>query len=212
MKRAILLSALAFAACTDSIPDEESTGTTTQDVRTTHFIVNENGADGFISDGTNGGFLQVGSNFSQGVRTVNLTFSLTYPDPLNGTQFFLDTGSGSIPSSNFSASLTSGTLNTTTTFPIDHCLFSTISGLISCSPGAPKTFNLTWTKNNLAVFRSTGLNETTFGCQTIKNNGTFKGVSANITGTFDGHNAAGSTGTLSDNHQNSITRDVTGCT
>lgn len=199
---------ILFAACTEQLP-EESTSTTAQNATTTHFVANGNGADGFITDGNNGGFMTVDENLSNGVRTVILSFALTFPDPLDGTRYTQKTGTGNIPSSNFTSSLNTGTLVTTTTFYVDECTYSTITGLIGCVQSAPVSFNLTWTKNNLASFSSHGTNDNTFGCITISNTGSFTGVSANIAGTWAGKTSTNDQGTLHDSHQTSVTRDFT---
>jgi len=206
MKASILALSLAFAGCTEALPDE---GTTESAAVVTHFTANGNGADVFLTDSNNGGFLTVADSTSGGTRTVVLSFSLTFVDPLDGTRFAQDQGSGTITSSSFSASLSSGTLNTTTTFPITHCEYSTITGLIGCSDGTAKSFNLTWTKNTLSSFTSKGTQENTFGCATITNQGNFSGVTAYVTGSWAGKTSTNDAGTLNDNHQTTVTKDFT---
>jgi hypothetical protein len=205
MQRILLVAALAAAACTnDAAPDE---GTTTSPALVTHFIANGNGVDGFVTDGNNGGFLQCDENVTQGVRTVVLSFALTFPDPVDGTKYTQKTGSGLIPSGDFTSSLTSGTLTTTTTFPIENCTYSILTGLIGCTIGPALSFNLTWTKNTLGSFTSHGTSENTFGCVTITNQGSFTGVTANINGTWAGKTSSNDAGQLHDSHQTSVTKD-----
>jgi len=206
MRKSLIAVPFIFAACTDALPDESVAASP---ITTTHFVANGNGVDGFITSGNNGGFMTVDENLSNGVRTVVMAFALTFPDPLDATKFTQKTGTGLIPTSNFTSSLTSGTLNTTTTFYVDQCTYSTITGLIGCVQSAPVTFNLTWTKNNLASFTSRGTNENTFGCITISNQGNQTGVSANVNGTWAGLTSSNDQGTLHDSHLTSVTRDFT---
>ena len=206
MKKSLFVLALAFAGCTEAVPDE---GTLESAAVVTHFLANGNGADVFLTDGNNGGFLTVADSTSNGTRTVVLSFSITFVDPLDGTRFAQDQGSGNITPSNFSATLSTGSLVTTTTFPITHCEYSTISGLIGCSAGTAKSFNLTWTKNSLSSFTSRGTQENTFGCSTITNQGNFSGVTAYVSGSWAGKTSAQDSGTLNDNHQTTVTKDFT---
>jgi len=206
MKRILIVSAVAFAACTEQLPDES---TASQATTTLHFVANGNGVDGFITDGNNGGFLSADENLSQGVRTVVLSFALTFPDPVDGTKFTQKTGTGLIPTAGLTSNLLTGTLNTTTTFYVDECTYSTITGLIGCVQSAPVSFNLTWTKNNLASFSSHGTNTNQFGCITQTNTGSFTGVTANINGSWAGKTSTNDQGTLHDSHQTNVTRDFT---
>src|ERR1044071_2931812 len=89
MKKILIVSTVAFAGCTDQLPDES---TTSSPVTTLHFVANGNGVDGFITSGNNGGFMTADENLTGGVRTVVLSFALTFPDPVDGTKYTQKTG------------------------------------------------------------------------------------------------------------------------
>jgi len=212
-----LMLAGAFVACAfawllftvsasraDVENSQSSNGGTVTKVR-----INGHFAQVNLSDGGYAGFLTVARDQITG--TTALDFSFVARDPDNPHIAFLWQGAGEIPNSAFTtaANGTSAQLAVTTPFPVTLVVIDQETGSVTIIPWTPMTFDLTWEQNSfITTFeRVEAIN--TFGPLRTYFTGTFSSVSASVNGTWDGHTATGSYGTLQDTHNNSVQRVIT---
>jgi hypothetical protein len=150
-------------------------------------------------------------------NTSGLDFSYAYPDSTNSDQSIFIQGSGAIPNSALTFTSTSAHLAYTATgsssFILIRCVLNNVTGTFHCDPGPPIQFDLRWVKNGLGSLVENTTWRETVGPVTTKYQGGFTSVTADFTGTWDGHTATvggiNPGGRLLDTHGTTITREIT---
>ena len=84
-----------------------------------------------------------------------------------------------------------------------------VEGTFECSETVPSTFDLTWVRNGFGSLFTKATVIQTLGPVTTKLKGDFLSVTANVNGTWDGHDAVDQTGNIVDTQNRTITREVT---
>jgi hypothetical protein len=174
----------------------------------TRIRVNGRSADMFLIDNATGtnGFLNASRD--ELAKTSALDFSYVTPEP-DPNFVVLIQGAGAIPNSAFTITANTARLVLTTPFPVNRCRVNTVEGTFECRETVPSTFDLTWVRNGFGSLFTKATVIQTLGPVTTKVKGEFLSVTANVNGTWDGHEAEDQTGNIVDTQSRTITRDIT---
>jgi hypothetical protein len=202
-----LLSAALFLTLSVSQADVETTqalnGATVTKIR-----VNGLSADMFLIDNATGtnGFLNASRDEIANTSALDFSYVTPEPDP---NFVVLIQGAGAIPNSSFTITANTARLVLTTPFPVNRCRVNTVEGTFECGETVPSTFDLTWVRNGFGSLFTKATVIQTLGPVTTKLKGDFLSVTANVNGTWDGHDAVDQTGNIVDTQNRTITREVT---
>ena len=174
----------------------------------TRIRVNGLSADMFLTDNATGtnGFLNASRD--EIANTSALDFSYVTPEPDPNFVVVIQ-GAGAIPNSSFTITANTARLVLTTPFPINRCRVNTVEGTFVCAETVPSTFDLTWVRNGFGSLFTKLTQIQTLGPVTTKVKGDFLSVTANVNGTWDGHDAVDQTGNIVDTKNRTIPRAVT---
>jgi hypothetical protein len=202
-----LLSAALFLTLSVSQAGVETTqapnGATVTRIR-----VNGRSADMFLIDNATGtnGFLNASRDEIANTSALDFSYVTPEPDP---NFVILIQGAGAIPNNSFTITANTARLVLTTPFPVNRCRVNTVEGTFECSETVPSTFDLTWVRNGFGSLFTKATVIQTLGPVTTKLKGDFLSVTANVNGTWDGHDAVDQTGNIVDTQNRTITREVT---
>lgn len=203
-----MLSAVLFLSLS---PWEASTATTKLPKQPTITKIRVHGlsADTFLFDGDSNtnGFLNVGRD--QIANTTMLDFSYATPDLNDPEIVILVQGSGEIPNSTFTISLTEAHLAVTTPFPSHRCVVNIVTADYDCDDGVPITFDLTWVRDGISVVHEKTTRTQTYGPLTTRFKGEYESRTASVNGTWTEHIALDLLGNLVDSKNITNTREIT---
>ncbi|MEO8700654.1 MAG: hypothetical protein ABI867_11450 [Kofleriaceae bacterium] len=207
------MSLLVVGCSLDSATTEDEATSSTEQHATVVTTIKVNGRSAFAllsdSDGTNGFFT---ATQDQIANTSGLDFSWATPDPTNADFMILYQGAGPIPNSAYTRTATTARIVFTTgnSYPVTRCVVNVNTGDFTCAPLAGSlSFNLTFTQNGFGKTKETTKRKEVLGPVTTKIDAEFKSVTASITGTYGGHNAAGLSGDLTDTESKTNIREIT---
>lgn len=202
----LMLSAVLFLSLS---PSEASTATTKLPQQPTITKIRVHGLSTltFLVDGDTMGFLNVGRD--EIANTTTIDFSYATPDPDDPEIVILVQGSGEIPNSTFTISLTEAHLAVTTPFPSHRCVVNIVTADYDCDDGVPITFDLTWARNGIGVVHEKIDRTETFGPLTTRLKGEYEQRTATVNGTWTEHIALDLTGYLTDSKNRTNFREIT---
>lgn len=190
--------------------EEEASSVVTSAIngnQTTHIRIKGKASQVFLDSDTLKGFLNASKDDLSG--TSSLDFSWVVPSSTNPDLFTFTQGAGTIPSGSFVASSSSATLNVTTTFPINVCIYNQATQETSCGAGTPITFQLSWAADGFATAYEHLNRMETQGPFTTHTIGNTDLRSASVDGTVTGFTISSGIGYLLDTKNQSVSRDIT---
>ena len=209
--KSLSISALLSAALLLTLSVSQAGVETTQALNgatVTKIRVNGLSADMFLIDNATGtnGFLNASRDEIANTSALDFSYVTPEPDP---NFVILIQGAGAIPNNSFTITANTARLVLTTPFPVNRCRVNTVEGTFECSETVPSTFDLTWVRNGFGSLFTKATVIQTLGPVTTKLKGDFLSVTANVNGTWDGHDAVDQTGNIVDTQNRTITREVT---
>jgi hypothetical protein len=182
-------------------------GTFEKKMTLTRINVNGGFAEVSLVDGDTQGILTASTDAV--AKTSSVDFSYAFLDRNDPNIAILIAGAGLIPNSSLTLSLAGAHLLVTTPFEVNRCAIDLTTGLGTCVPTTPSSFDMTWASNGFGSSIETTRRVDTLGPLTTKFNGTFMSRTATVNGTWDGHTTLAQAGDLEDTQSVTVFREIT---